>query len=59
MCLSGVNTLHLISTPFPDVWHTIGDDANVVHLPTVEKLNKIFRIFVAEYLGIRPIDGRQ
>ena len=48
----GVNILHLIATPFPDVWHTLGDDASVVHLPTVEKFNKIFRIFVAEYLGL-------
>lgn len=48
----GVNILHLIATPFPDVWHTLGDDASVVDLPTVEKFNKIFRIFVAEYLGL-------
>jgi glutaminyl-peptide cyclotransferase len=48
----GVDILHLIATPFPSVWHTLKDDASVVDLPTVEKLNKIFRIFVAEYLGL-------
>ena len=49
----GVNILHLIASPFPRVWHTMGDNARVVHLPTVEKLNKIFRSFVAEYLELK------
>ena len=49
---SGVPILHVIATPFPDVWHKSGDNANAVHLPTVEKLNKIFRLFVAEYLQL-------
>ena len=42
----------MIATPFPDVWHKSGDNANAVHLPTVDKLNKIFRLFVAEYLQL-------
>jgi len=48
----GVPILHIISSPFPDVWHTINDNANAIHPPTVEKLNMIFRIFVAEYLEL-------
>jgi len=48
----GVPILHVISTPFPDVWHTEDDDASAVHLPTVEKLNMIFRAFVADYLNL-------
>lgn len=48
----GVPIMHLIAYPFPKVWHTMGDDASVVDLKTVEKLNKIFRIFVSEYLEI-------
>jgi len=48
----GVDILHLIATPFPKVWHTLQDDASAVDLPTIEKLNKIFRIFVAEYLEL-------
>ncbi len=48
----GVPILHLIPIPFPEVWHTIKDDGSAVHIPTVEKLNKIFRVFVAEYLEL-------
>lgn len=48
----GVPILHVIATPFPDVWHKQSDNARAVHLPTIEKLNKIFRMFVAEYLGL-------
>ncbi len=50
--LLGVNILHLIATPFPDVWHTLMDDESAVDLDTVKKLNMIFRIFVAEYLQL-------
>ena len=42
----------MIATPFPNQWHKIGDNLSTVHLPTVEKLNKIFRLFVAEYLQL-------
>ena len=44
--------LHLIPVPFPDEWHTMADNANVVHYPTVEKLNIMLRIFVAEFLEL-------
>lgn len=46
----GVPILHLIPTPFPDVWHTDGDNKNVLHYPTIDDLNKILRVFVLEYL---------
>ena len=29
---------------------------NTVHFPTVEKLNKIFRLFVAEYLQLEQVN---
>jgi len=48
----GVPILHVIATPFPKQWHKSGDNLNTVHFPTVEKLNKIFRLFVAEYLQL-------
>ena len=48
----GVPILHLIPVPFPDEWHTMADNANVVHYPTVEKLNIMLRIFVAEFLEL-------
>ena len=44
--------LHVIPVPFPDEWHTAQDNANVVDYPTVEKLNKILRVFVSEYLEL-------
>ena len=50
--LLGVPILHIISTPFPSVWHTNDDNGSAIHRPTVEKLNMIFRTFVAEYLNL-------
>ena len=48
----GVPIIHVIASPFPKVWHTLGDNANAINRSTVEKLNMIFRNFVAEYLGL-------
>ena len=47
-----VPILHLIPVPFPDEWHTMKDNADAIHYPTVEKLNVILRIFVAEYMEL-------
>ena len=44
--------MHIIASPFPEVWHTSNDNDNAVDYPTVEKLNMIFRIFVAEFLNL-------
>ena len=48
----GVPIIHVISSPFPSVWHTINDDASAIDRATVQKLNMIFRIFVSEYLEL-------
>uniref|UniRef100_H3CQM4 Glutaminyl-peptide cyclotransferase n=1 Tax=Tetraodon nigroviridis TaxID=99883 RepID=H3CQM4_TETNG len=48
----GVPVLHLISTPFPKVWHTLDDTEENLHRPTVLNLTKILALFVAEYLGL-------
>ena len=53
----GVPILHLIPVPFPDAWHKIDDNASVVDYPTVEKLNKILRVFVSEYLELAWNNG--
>ncbi|XP_075230629.1 glutaminyl-peptide cyclotransferase-like isoform X2 [Lycorma delicatula] len=45
-----VPILHLIPTPFPSVWHTESDNYDVLHFPTIDNLNKIFRVFVVSYL---------
>lgn len=50
----GVSVLHVIAEPFPHVWHTLGDDATVLDLPTLRAWNLIFRLFFAEYLGLHP-----
>ena len=47
-----VPILHLIPVPFPQEWHTMADNGDAIDYPTVEKLNKILRVFVAEYLEI-------
>ncbi|XP_056629650.1 glutaminyl-peptide cyclotransferase-like [Diorhabda sublineata] len=47
-----VPILHLISIPFGSIWHTAHDNRSAVDMTTVENINKILRIFVAEYLNI-------
>lgn len=53
-----VPILHVIPSPFPDVWHTPRDNKDAVDMHTVENLNKILRVFVAEYLHL-PVPGDQ
>ncbi|XP_069313103.1 glutaminyl-peptide cyclotransferase-like protein isoform X3 [Eulemur rufifrons] len=48
----GVPVLHLISTPFPSVWHTPADTEANLHPPTVHNLSRILAVFLAEYLGL-------
>lgn len=52
-CNTGVPILHVISAPFPHVWHTEQDNEAALHYPTIDNLNKIFRIFVSEYLHLK------
>lgn len=51
---NGVPICHLIPSPFPAVWHTMRDDASSIDYPTVHAWTMIMRIFVAEYLGLKP-----
>ncbi|KAM8791060.1 glutaminyl-peptide cyclotransferase-like protein isoform 5-T5 [Rhynchonycteris naso] len=48
----GVPVLHLISTPFPSVWHTPDDSEANLHPPTVHNLSRILAVFLTEYLGL-------
>lgn len=52
LCPAGVPVLHLISTPFPSVWHTSNDSEANLHPPTVHNLSRILAVFLAEYLGL-------
>ncbi|GAA6001004.1 hypothetical protein JCM10207_007370 [Rhodosporidiobolus poonsookiae] len=55
---AGVPVVHLISVPFPKVWHTMRDDASALDLPTIKAWSLIVRLTVAEYLGLDPaLDG--
>lgn len=48
----GVSVLHLIPSPFPDVWHTFEDNEENLDSSTIDNLNKILQVFVLEYLNI-------
>ncbi|KAL0170739.1 hypothetical protein M9458_035335, partial [Cirrhinus mrigala] len=47
----GVRILHLISTPFPAVWHTFDDNEENLDRTSISNLNKILQVFVLEYLN--------
>ncbi|KAI8353605.1 hypothetical protein B0O80DRAFT_387252 [Mortierella sp. GBAus27b] len=48
----GVPIFHVIPTPFPDVWHTLKDDADAISPEVVEGWANIFRAFAVEYLQL-------
>lgn len=48
-----VDILHVIPSPFPDVWHTSRDNMAALDFYTIDNLNKILRVFVAEYLHLQ------
>ena len=49
----GVPILHLITIPFPNVWHTKNDDINHLHFPTIVTLIDIFHDFLIESLNLK------
>lgn len=46
-----VPVLHIIASPFPEVWHKMEDDYSALDFPTIDNLNKIFRVFTMSYLS--------
>lgn len=48
----GVPVLHLIPSPFPEVWHSMDDNEGNLDESTIDNLNKILQAFVAEYLHL-------
>jgi len=48
----GVPILHLIAYPFPREWHKIGDNRASLDFGRIASLNRIMRVFVAEYLHL-------
>ncbi|QPC72510.1 hypothetical protein HYE68_003262 [Fusarium pseudograminearum] len=49
----GVDILHIIPTPFPDVWHEMTDDGEHLDLPTVRDWARITTAFVVDWMGIQ------
>lgn len=48
----GVDILHIITTPFPSVWHTINDDGEHLDMPTVEDWAMLTTAFAAEWMEL-------
>jgi len=48
----GVPILHLIATPYPEVWHTLLDNEANLDKPSIEKFLLIFRKFVQEHFKL-------
>jgi glutaminyl-peptide cyclotransferase len=51
----GVEVLHVIPSPFPDVWHKMEDDAQHLDMPTVRDWGKIVCAFVLEWLDMMEV----
>lgn len=49
-----VPILHLISVPFPSVWHKMSDNRESLDFDRISNLSKILRVFTAEYLNMAP-----
>jgi len=50
--VTGVPILHLISTPFQSVWHTLGDKVENMDSRVVHDVFKVVSVFAAEYLQL-------
>lgn len=48
----GVRILHLIQSPFPDVWHKASDNVDALDFPAIDELSTILRVFVTQYLHL-------
>lgn len=48
----GVDILHIITSPFPHVWHTINDDGEHLDMDTVEDWTMLTTAFAAEWMDL-------
>ena len=51
--LTGVPIVHLITYPFPRVWHTARDNADAIDKTFVSNFRKILAVFLHEYFHLR------
>lgn len=52
----GTNVLHIIPSPFPDVWHTMRDDGEHLDLATVRDWTRIVTAFTLEWLDMMEVE---
>lgn len=52
----GVEILHLISTPFPSVWHKMTDDWEHLDFDLIDDFSRVFRVFISNVLHLQPED---
>ena len=50
---TGVPIVHLITYPFPHVWHTVDDNAGAIDKTFVSNFRKILAVFLHEYFHLR------
>jgi len=48
----GVPVLHLISYPFPSVWHRAEDNETALNFDLISDLTKILQVFIVQYLQL-------
>ncbi|KAH7020926.1 peptidase family M28-domain-containing protein [Microdochium trichocladiopsis] len=53
----GVPILHIITTPFPLVWHTMDDDGDHLDMPTVHDWAKITVAFTMEWMDLMNVSS--
>jgi glutaminyl-peptide cyclotransferase len=51
----GVDILHVIPSPFPDVWHTSKDDGEHLDMATTRDWSKIVAAFTLEWLDMMEV----
>ena len=52
----GANVLHVIPSPFPDVWHNMRDDGEHLDLETVRDWTRIVTAFALEWLDMMEVE---
>lgn len=52
----GAEVLHLIPSPFPEVWHRMEDDGAHLDIPTVRDWARIVTAFTMEWMDVQKTE---
>ncbi|KXX73912.1 Glutaminyl-peptide cyclotransferase [Madurella mycetomatis] len=52
----GAPVLHIIPSPFPNVWHTMEDDGDHLDIPTVRDWARIVTAFTMEWMDVQKAE---